>query len=83
MILNEGVSGIGVYVGFQGGHTAVHKDTQGDVEVLHDRGLDVHHITQHVHVTGPLILPVSCQENITFAIDTNITEMNRLSVLLV
>lgn len=62
MVLNERISRDSVDIRRQGGDTAVHKDTEGNVVVRHDRGFHVDDVTKIVMVGGPLKLPVSWKD---------------------
>lgn len=57
----EGISRDSVSVGYQCGHTAVHKHTEGHMVKLFDRGFKFHHVTQKVLFARPLKLPVTCE----------------------
>lgn len=59
IVLNECVSGAGVHVRCQSGHTAAHIDTEGHMEVLLDSSLNINHLSQEVLVDWPFILEVS------------------------
>lgn len=50
MVVDEGVSGLGIGVGGRSGHTAVHVDPERNVVATKDRRLDVNHVTQEENV---------------------------------
>lgn len=50
MVVDEGVSGLGIGVGVHSGRTAVHIDPERDMVTTKDCRLDVNHVTQEENV---------------------------------
>lgn len=58
VVVDEGVSGLGIGVGGHSGHTAVHIDPAGNVVTGKNRCLKVNHVTQEENVRLSWGLPV-------------------------
>lgn len=58
VVVDEGVSGLGIRVGGHGGHTAVHIDPERNVVTQKNHRLHVNHITQGKNVRLSWGLPV-------------------------
>lgn len=68
MVVNEGVSGVGVDIMCQSSNTAININTKRHMEVLHDSCLNINQVSQEVLVAWSFMHPVICamKENMYF-----------------